>query len=59
MRFRLFDVMQVSNYRVDEAIMQMELLEHTFFVFRDAEKNNVCVVYKRKDDTYGLLDIEN
>ena len=50
---------RMSPMSVDEAIMQMELLEHTFFVFRDAEKNNVCVVYKRNDGTYGLLDIEN
>jgi len=50
---------RMSPMSVEEAILQMELLEHSFFVYRDAEKNNVCVVYKRKDETYGLLDIEN
>lgn len=39
----------------EEAIMQMELLGHTFFVFLHAETNNVNVVYKRKDGQYGLI----
>ena len=39
----------------EEAIMQMELLEHDFFVFLDAESNGVNVVYKRKDGQYGLI----
>lgn len=50
---------RISPMSVEEAVLQMELLEHNFFVYRDGEKNNVCVVYKRKDGTYGLLDIEN
>ncbi|MBQ1907998.1 MAG: ribosome-associated translation inhibitor RaiA [Firmicutes bacterium] len=50
---------RISPMAVEEAILQMELLEHSFFVFRHAEKNNVCVVYKRNDGSYGLLDIEN
>jgi len=48
-----FDIMSMS---VDEAIMQMELLEHSFFVFLNMESDNVNVVYKRKDNTYGLLE---
>lgn len=39
----------------EEAIMQMELLEHDFFVFLNAETNTINVVYKRKDDQYGLI----
>ena len=39
----------------EEAIMQMELLGHDFFVFLDAESNSVNVVYKRKDGHYGLI----
>ncbi|MBQ4506697.1 MAG: ribosome-associated translation inhibitor RaiA [Firmicutes bacterium] len=50
---------RISPMAVEEAILQMELLEHSFFVFRHAERNNVCVVYKRNDGSYGLLDIEN
>ena len=39
----------------DEAIEQMELLGHTFFVFTDAETNQVSVVYRRQDGNYGLI----
>lgn len=52
-RTKKFDLMPMS---VDEAIMQMELLEHTFFVFLNMESNGVNVVYKRKDNNYGLLE---
>lgn len=40
---------------VDEAIMQMELLGHTFFAFLNEETGQINVVYKRKDEDYGLL----
>ena len=40
---------------VEEAIMQMDLLGHEFFVFNDAETEDTCVVYKRKDGNYGLI----
>ncbi len=40
---------------VDEAILQMNLLDHEFFVFEDSETGEVCVVYKRKDGNYGLI----
>ncbi len=42
----------------EEAIMQMNLLEHEFFVYKDDETNRVCVVYKRHDNTYGLISAE-
>ena len=44
---------------VEEAIMQMNLLEHEFFVFKDDSTENVCVVYKRQDGDYGLIETEN
>ncbi len=40
---------------VEEAIMQMNLLGHEFFVFNDAETEDTCVVYKRHDGNYGLI----
>ena len=40
---------------VEEAILQMNLLEHDFFVFTDAETNETCVVYRRKAGDYGLI----
>ena len=40
---------------VEEAILQMNLLNHEFFVFEEDESGDVCVVYKRKDGDYGLI----
>ena len=42
----------------EEACMQMELLGHTFFVFRNAFTEEINVVYKRKNGTYGLIEPE-
>ena len=41
---------------VQEAIMQMNLLNHDFFVYRDDKAEDVNVVYKRKDGKYGLIE---
>lgn len=41
-----------------EAITQMELLGHTFFVFKDRDSKKVGVIYKRKDGYYGLIETE-
>ncbi|MDD8049446.1 MAG: ribosome-associated translation inhibitor RaiA [Thomasclavelia sp.] len=43
---------------MEEAIMQMELIGHTFFVYRDTESNLISIVYKRKDGDYGLIETE-
>ncbi len=43
---------------IDEAIMQMNLLGHNFFVFSNAETDEVNVVYQRKDGNYGLIEPE-
>ena len=40
---------------VDEAILQMNLVGHDFYVFKDAETLETCVVYKRKAGGYGLI----
>ena len=42
----------------EEACVQMELLGHNFFVFRNSESDEVNVVYKRKGNTYGLIEPE-
>ena len=41
---------------VDEAILQMNLLGHMFYMFRNAETDDICVVYKRNDGGYGLIE---
>lgn len=42
-----------------EAIMQMNLLDHNFFMFLDSETEKVSVAYRRKDGQYGLIRSEN
>ncbi len=42
----------------EDACVQMELLGHNFFVFFNAESDEVCVVYRRKDGTFGLIEPE-
>lgn len=44
---------------LDEAILQMNLLGHEFFVFTNGETGQVNVVYRRKDGNYGLIEPEN
>lgn len=41
-----------------EAGMQMELLGHNFFVFKDGETDGISVIYKRNDGNYGLIEAE-
>lgn len=40
----------------EEAILEMELLGHNFFVYKDMDTNKVCILYKRKDGDYGLIE---
>ena len=40
----------------EEAVLQLELIGHDFFVFRNAESNEVNVVYRRSDGDYGLIE---
>lgn len=40
----------------EEAVLQMELVGHPFFIFKNASTDNVSVVYKRKDGNYGIID---
>lgn len=40
----------------EEAIVQMEMLGHTFYIFKDIETETVKVLYKRYDDTYGVIE---
>ena len=42
----------------EEACLQMEMLNHSFYVFRNAETDQINVVYKRRGDTYGLIEPE-
>ncbi len=54
-RTKKFDMMPMYP---EDACLQMELLGHNFFVFCNAETEQINVVYKRKGSTYGLLEPE-
>ena len=42
---------------LDEAIMRMEMLSHSFFIYKDVDSEKMAVVYKREDGGYGLIEI--
>lgn len=48
----------VKPMPVEEAILQMNMVGHSFYVFRNAETNEVNVVYRRRDGKYGLIEPE-
>ena len=49
----------IKPMTVDEAVLQMELVGHTFFAFKDVDHDGrFCVVYKRNDGDYGLIEDE-
>lgn len=52
-RTKRFSVKPMNS---EEAILQMELLGHNFFVFREGDTNQIGVIYKRKDGNYGLIE---
>ena len=55
-----FDIIRTKRFSVkpmspEEAILQMNLLDHTFYVFRNMDTSAVCVVYRRNNGGYGLI----
>jgi putative sigma-54 modulation protein len=46
----------VKPMTAEEAVLQLELVGHDFFVFRDADSNEVNVVYRRREGGYGLIE---
>ena len=40
----------------EEAVLQMNMLGHSFFVFKNADTNSICVLYLRKDGNYGIIE---
>ena len=43
---------------LDDAIMQMDSMDHDFYIYEDIEDHTLSVVYRRKDGGYGVIDIE-
>ena len=42
----------------EEAITQMELLDHNFYLYKNIETNSICLIYKRNDNKYGIIEAE-
>ena len=55
-RVKTFEVVRMSN---EEAVEQMELLSHDFYVFRDEDNGKMQVAYRRKSGGYGILRPDN
>ncbi len=58
-----FKIVKTKKYLVkpmspEEAILQMNLIGHTFYLFKNAETEENNIVYKRKDGNYGLIETE-
>ncbi len=56
-----FNVVKTKHFaikpmKVEEAILQMNLLNHMFFVYKDEKSGSTNIVYKRKGDTYGVIE---
>jgi putative sigma-54 modulation protein len=52
-RVKQFSVKPMSE---EEAMLQLELLGHAFYVFRNVDTNEINVLYKRKDGNFGLIE---
>jgi len=50
---KTFDIKPMS---AEEAALQLELIGHDFFVFRNSESNDTSVIYRRRDGNYGLIE---
>lgn len=42
----------------EEAILQMNLLGHVFFIFKNIDDENICLLYKRNDGNYGIIEVD-
>ncbi|HZK45715.1 MAG TPA: ribosome-associated translation inhibitor RaiA [Clostridia bacterium] len=54
-KLKRFDIKPMT---VDEAMLQLEMLGHSFYMFTNGETNQINVIYKRKDGNYGLIEPE-
>mgnify|MGYP003305107571 CR=1 FL=1 len=49
-------IIETKPMSAEEAILQMNLLGHSFYVFTNEETNDINIVYRRKDNDYGLME---
>ena len=51
-------VIEMKPMSEEEAILQMELLDHDFFIFKNESEGCTSVIYKRKNETYGIINVK-
>lgn len=49
-------IVEMKPMSEEEAILQMDLIDHDFFIFKDESTNEIAVVYKRSDNDYGIIE---
>ena len=49
---------EAEEMSLDEAIMRMEMLSNSFFIYKDIDSEKIAVVYKRNDGNYGLIEVD-
>ena len=49
---------EIKPMNLDEAILQMELLGHNFYMYKDSDLDSITLVYKRKNGGYGVIETE-
>ncbi|MBQ8892417.1 MAG: ribosome-associated translation inhibitor RaiA [Bacilli bacterium] len=49
---------EIKPMNLEEAILQMELLGHNFYMYKDSDLNSIALVYKRKNGGYGVIETE-
>lgn len=49
---------EIKPMNMEEAILQMELLGHNFYMYKDSDLNSIALVYKRKNGGYGIIETE-
>lgn len=60
----VFDIVKNKQFKLnqlspEEACFQLELLDHSFYVFENKDTESIAVVYKRSDGNYGLIEVES
>ena len=44
---------------IKEALLEIELIDHDFFIYKDKNTNNINILYKRRDGNYGVIETNN
>lgn len=50
--------LEVGPMSDEEALLQIDLIDHDFFIYKDVDDNHVKILYKRRDNKYGLINVE-